>query len=202
MVGLPSGAFNMKICEGFIPPPELRLCERHLKPINPSRWINRCRKVGCRECTEDLKNRTSVPISGNRACIRHKKPITPSSWKQGHRTTGCSDCIRERANSTELVNSRIQKWKTSFITCRNHPERRCNLARFKNNASRLCSSCNGRRYDGTAKPSRINLRNKASYKKSMTKRNKLGASGRSMNVLQIWERCTGMLAEFPRRVNG
>jgi hypothetical protein len=40
--------------ESEIPPPEERLCKRHGKPILESRWKNRSRNSGCRDCLSGI----------------------------------------------------------------------------------------------------------------------------------------------------
>jgi hypothetical protein len=52
--------------------------------------------------------------------------------------------IRERSLPGEAAGT-VADWDTTFIPCRNHPERRCNRSAFVKRGVRLCGSCKNNR---------------------------------------------------------
>lgn len=90
-------------------------------------------------------------------CIKHDKPILKSQWKHGSRTTGCSSCRTVHRASEKTKERRNKLWKSTFISCSKHPNKRCNRSLYVG-GRRLCLSCRRRKLDGTLKPSFRNCR--------------------------------------------
>ena len=96
-----------QVCKDEIPPPEKRLCERHNKPICPSKWRSGFRKCGCSRCGTELKTSPSWRKRREKkwdskmiSCIYHpNRRCNRSAYvRDGHRH--CSSCrIRLSDNS-------------------------------------------------------------------------------------------------------
>lgn len=87
-----------------------------------------------------------LPPPEQRLCSRHGLPICPSNWYRHHYKTGCSKCSNEKIRSPEARQRRTRKWESGFISCRNHPNRRCNKCRYVATAIRRCASCGNTPY--------------------------------------------------------
>lgn len=82
-----------------VPAPEKRLCKRHNRPIQPSRWLAGQRISGCSKCNNErpiyLKNKHKYETSekGKMMDLRHKagKKIErnkrSSSWRDNRLTS-------------------------------------------------------------------------------------------------------------------
>lgn len=145
---------------------------------------------------------TNFPPPEQRLCSEHQRPICPRRWKQGYRSKGCCLCNNIRTRSVESKNRRTVKWESIFIPCIHHPDRRCNRSNYVISARRKCGSCSSTRANGEKRRSYVRNLNKTHHKRSMRSRERGGTGNASLSIVQIWERCTGMTAEFPRRVNG
>ena len=104
---------------------------------------------------------------------------------------------RERYRSSESRDERELKWNNTFIPCIRHNDRRCNRSNYVKDGHRRCATCFKKHADGSMRLSCLLRQRKRDYSRMMKARGRYGASAWSMNALQIWERCTGMKAEFP-----
>jgi hypothetical protein len=146
-----------------------------------------------------------IPPPEQRLCLKigkdgkpHNRPICPGMWRTRHRTTGCAKCVREQNQSPQARKKRAERWSLQFISCINHPGRRCQKSLYVHNR-RKCRSCFSKKADGTRRPSYRRSHWKTpshrravqrqSYRKSMERRRH--GRGR-MRAIRLFERSTGM----------
>ena len=124
----------------IVPPAAERMCERHNKPICPSRWRNGFRKCGCSRCGTELT--TSRKWQARRAkkwdktfifCIGHpdRRCNRAMYVNNGHRY--CASCNDRASDGSYLHRVKI-KWGKKEL--RRIMERRKRGSQFSHNALR------------------------------------------------------------------
>ena len=83
-------------------------------------------------------------------CKKHGKPIMPSAIKNSCKTCWCSQCKKEW--KLERKKYRSKQWEENFISCSNHPGRRCNRSTYVASNGKHCSYCCSHRKDRSSRP--------------------------------------------------
>ena len=123
-------------------------------------------------------------------CPKHNRLAMPSYAKRGR--TRCATCQKEsRKKGRE---KRVARWRTEFISCIRHVERRCNLGQYAYSGKRRCASCCVHRPDGTSKPARKRQNYRGGLKSNLKHsiRNRASGGRVLLQGLKLFERITGV----------
>lgn len=181
------------------------LCVAHGKPILPSKLRDGSKTRGCSSCTRKYRqNRAEknlpIPPPNKRLCKTHKEPITLPNWKVGHRTTGCRECERNRKHNPKIRKQLNEKWINTFISCVNHPNRRCNRSYYVCNRARICGSCISRVAGGSFSRGYIRRHRRSGAVRAI-RESQMGLRGRP-NAIKTFAAIVGLREpdlNFPRR---
>lgn len=128
-------------------------------------------------------------------CKKHPDTfLMPSREKSGWKT-GCWRCTWESIKRNRP--KREERWRTTFIPCARHPERRCNRAHYVIVATRRCRGCLHFKSDGSRGAShrrhRERCRRSWNFKRSMKRRLRGGFDNASLTGFRLFARITGYM---------
>src|ERR1700688_462271 len=91
--------------------------------------------------------------------------LTHTTWSSDNETreqalAECGRFFPEGGPSAKspAAEARSRRWEAEFITCDNHPHRRCNRSKYVLSRTRRCSSCANHRADGSPRPAFVKCR--------------------------------------------
>lgn len=151
------------------------------------------------ECSKHpgVRCQRSAYAHGKRECSACKNSVRSGVAKRRSKLR-----YRIKHRSEEALTKRAKRWESEFISCTNHPDRRCNRSRFVRRQERVCGSCHIRKADGKKRSEgkrritpgllerKKRMTRKRGYEKILKNRRQLKSK---MSGIKLFERNTGLM---------